>query len=61
MQTPSGFSPSFKGNPGEMIRGEEDDVFDFETPVINDSIKSDTIPHRDTIIVIKEKVEVTNE
>ena len=61
LQTPSGFSPSFRGNPNEMIRGEENDVFDFETPVINDSIKSDTIPHRDTIIVIKEKVEVTNE
>ena len=61
LQTPSGFSPSFKGNPGEMIRGEEDDVFDIEAPILNDSIKNDTIPHRDTIIVIKEKVEVTNE
>ena len=61
LPTPSGFSPSFKGSPNEMIRGEEDDVFDFETPVINDSIKNDTIPPRDTVIVIKEKVEVTNE
>lgn len=61
LPTPSGFSPSFKGSPNEMIRGEEDDVFDFETPVINDSIKNDTIPHRDSVIVIKEKIEVTNE
>lgn len=61
LQTPSGYSPSFKGDPGEMIRGKENDVFDFETPVINDSIKNDTIPHRDSVIVIKEKVEVTNE
>lgn len=61
MQTPSGFSPSFKGSPNEMIRGEEDDVFDMETPILNDSIKNDTIPPRDTVIVINEKVEVTNE
>ena len=61
LQTPSGFSPSFKGNPGEMIRGEENDVFDMELPIQNDSIKNDTIPSRDTVIVIKEKVEVTNE
>ena len=61
LQTPSGFSPSFKGNPNEMIRGEENDVFDIETPILNDSIKNDTIPPRDTVIVIKEKVEVTNE
>ena len=61
LQTPSGFSPSFKGNPNEMIRGEENDVFDIETPIMNDSIKNDTIPPRDTVIVIKEKVEVTNE
>lgn len=60
LQTP-GFSPTFKGSPNEIIRGEENDVFDFETPVINDSIKNDTIPHRDTVIVIKEKIEVTNE
>jgi hypothetical protein len=44
-----------------MIRGEENDVFDIETPIQNDSIKNDTIPPRDTVIVIKEKVEVTNE
>ena len=61
LQTPSGSSPSFKGNPNEMIRGEENDVFDIETPILNDSIKNDTIPPRDTVIVIKEKVEVTNE
>ena len=61
MQTPSGFSPSFKGCPNEMIRGEEDDVFDMETPILNDSIKNDTILPRDTMIVIKEKIEVTNE
>lgn len=61
LQTPSGFSPSFKGNPNEMIRGEENDVFDMEAPILNDSIKNDTIPPRDTVIVIKEKVEVTNE
>ena len=61
LQTPSGFSPSFKGNPNEMIRGEENDVFDIETTILNDSIKNDTIPPRDTVIVIKEKVEVTNE
>ena len=61
LQTPSGFSPSFKGNPNEMIRGEENDVFDMELPIQNDSIKNDTIPSRDTVIVIKEKVEVTNE
>ncbi len=61
LQTPSEFSPSFKGNPGEMIRGEENDVFDMELPIQNDSIKNDTIPPRDTVIVIKEKVEVTNE
>ena len=61
LQTPSGFSPSFKGSPNEMIRGEENDVFDIETPILNDSIKNDTIPPRDTVIVIKEKVEVTNE
>ena len=60
LQTP-GFSPSFKGNPNEMIRGEENDVFDMETPILNDSIKNDTIPPRDTVIVTKEKVEVTNE
>ena len=61
LQTPSGFSPSFKGNPNEMIRGEENDVFDIEAPILNDSIKKDTIPPRDTVIVIKEKVEVTDE
>ena len=61
LQTPSGFSPSFKGSPNEMIRGEENDVFDIETPILNDSIKNDTIPPRDTVIVIKEKVEITNE
>lgn len=61
LQTPSGFSPSFKGSPNEMIRGEENDVFDIEAPILNDSIKNDTIPSRDTVIVIKEKVEVTNE
>ena len=61
LQTPSGFSPSFKGSPNEMIRGDENDVFDMETPILNDSIKNDTIPPRDTVIVIKEKVEVTNE
>lgn len=61
MQTPSGFSPSFKGIPNDMIRGDENDVFDMETPIMNDSIKNDTIPPRDTVIVIKEKVEVTNE
>ena len=61
LQTPSGFSPSFKGRPNEMIRGEENDVFDMETPILNDSIKKDTIPPRDTMIVIKEKIEVTNE
>ena len=61
LQTPSGFSPSFKGSPNEMIRGEEHDVFDMELPIQNDSIKNDTIPSRDTVIVIKEKVEVTNE
>lgn len=61
LQTPSGSSPSFKGNPNEMIRGEENDVFDIETPILNDSIKNDTIPPRDTVIVIKERVEVTNE
>lgn len=61
LQTPSGSSPSFKGSPNEMIRGEENDVFDIETPILNDSIKNDTIPPRDTVIVIKEKVEVTNE
>lgn len=60
LQTPSGFSPSFKGNPNEMIRGEENDVFDIEAPILNDSIKNDTIPPR-AVIVIKEKVEVTNE
>lgn len=57
LQTPSGFSPSFKGNPHEMIRGEENDVFDIETPILNDSIKNDTIPPRDTIIIAKEKLD----
>ena len=61
MQTPPGFSPSFNGNPNEMIRGEENDVFDMEAPILNDSIKNDTIPPRDIVIVTKEKVEVTNE
>ena len=61
LQTPSRFSPSFKGNPNEMIRGEENDVFDIEAPILNDSIKNDTIPHCDSVIVIKEKIEVTNE
>ena len=61
LQTPSGSSPSFKGNPNEMIRGEENEVFDIETTILNDSIKNDTIPPRDTVIVIKENVEVTNE
>ena len=61
VDSPLGFWPSFKGNPNEMIRGEENDVFDIETPILNDSIKNDTIPPRDTVIVIKEKVEVTNE
>ena len=61
LQTPSGFSPSFKGRPNEIMRGEENDVFDMELPIQNDSIKNDTIPSRDTVIVIKEKVEVTNE
>ena len=61
LQTPSGFSPSFKGRPNEMIRGEVNDVFDIEAPILNDSIKNDTIPPRDIVIVIKEKVEVTNE
>ena len=61
LQTPSGFSPSFIGNQREMIRGEENDVFDMELPIQNDSIKNDTTPPRDTVIVIKEKVEVTNE
>lgn len=60
LQTPSGFSPSFKGRPNEMIRGEENDVFDMETPILNDSIEGDsikdeTIPTRDTMNVIKEK------
>ena len=57
LQTPSGFSPSFRGNPHEMIRGEENDVFDIETPILNDSIKNDTIPPRDTIIIAKEKLD----
>ena len=61
LQTPSRFSPSFKGNPNEMIRGEENDVFDIKAPILNDSIKNDTIPHCDSVIVIKEKIEVTNE
>ena len=61
LQTPSGFSPSFKGGSNEMIRGEENDVFYIETPILNDSIKNDTIPPRDTVIVIKEQIEVTNE
>ena len=61
LQTPSGFSPSFKGRHNDMIRGEENDVFDMETPILNDSIKKDTIPPRDTMIVIKEKVKETNE
>lgn len=55
------FSPSFKGSPNEMIRGEEDDVFDMEAPILNDSIKNDIIPSRDTVKVIKKKFEVTNE
>lgn len=57
LQTPSGFSPSFKGSPNEMIRGEENNVFDIETPIMNDSIKNDTIPPRDTIIIAKEKLD----
>ena len=61
LQTPSGFSPSFKGNPNEMIRGEENDVFDIETPILNDSIANDTIPPRDTIIVVKEKIDTVDE
>ena len=61
MQTPPGSSPSFKGRPNEMIRGEENDIFDMETPILNDTIKNDTIPPRDTVIVTKEKVEITNE
>lgn len=61
LQTPSGFSPSFKGSPNEMIRGKENDVFDMEMPILNDTIKNDTIPHRDTVIIIKEKVDVANE
>ena len=61
LQTPSGFSPSFKGRPNEIIRGEENDIFDMETPILNDTIKNDTIPPRDSVIVTKVKVEVTNE
>ena len=61
LQTPSGFSPSFKGNPNEMIRGEENDVFDIETPILNDSIANDTILPRDTIIVVKEKIDTVDE
>lgn len=41
-------------SPNEVIRGEENDVFDMGAPVLNDSIKNDTILHRDTVIVIKE-------
>lgn len=47
-------NPSFNGGPNEMIRGEENDVFDMESPILNDSILNDTIPPRDTVIVIKE-------
>lgn len=61
LQTPSGFSPSFKGHPNEMIRGEENDVFEVEAPILNDSIKNDTIPPHDAVMIIKEKIEVTNE
>ena len=61
LQTPSGFSPSFKGAPNEMIRGNENDVFDIDSPILNDSIVNDTIPPRDTIIVVKEKLDKVDE
>lgn len=48
--------PSFEGQPNEVIRGEENEVFDVEAPLLNDSIKNYTIPPRDTVIVIKEKL-----
>lgn len=60
LQTP-GFSPSFKGNPNEMIRGEENYVFDIETLIIRDSIANDTIPPRDTIKVVKEIIDKVDE
>ena len=42
-----------QSSPDGIIRGEENDVFD-EKLIINDSIVNDTIPPRDTIIVVKE-------
>ncbi len=55
LQTPSGFSPSFKGRPNEIMRGEENDVFDMGASVINDSIANDTIQPCDTVMYIKGK------
>lgn len=54
------FSPH-GSSPDEIIRGDENDVFDIETPIINDSIANDTIPPRDTIIVGKEKLDKVDE
>lgn len=45
------FSP-IGSSPNEIIRGEENDVFDTVPPMINDSTGNDTIPH-DTTNVVK--------
>lgn len=60
LQMPSGASPSYDGRPDELMRGEENDIFEMETPIMNDSIKNEAIPPRDTVIV-EEKIDVVNE
>lgn len=43
-------------SPNEIIRGEENDIFDMEKPVLKDSIKNDTISSCDTIMVVEDKL-----
>lgn len=53
------FSP-IGSSPNEIIRGEENDAFDIESPILNDSIVNDTIPPCDTLIVINDKLNMRN-
>lgn len=43
-------------SPNEIIRGEENDIFDMEKSVLKDSIKNDTISPCDTIMVVEDKL-----
>ena len=51
---PFGVDSSLNDYNNEMLRGDEDDIFEIETPALNDSIVNDTITRRDTIRVINE-------